>query len=107
MASPAPSSAKETYLERARALVPALRERAEQTEALRRIPDRSIAELRDAGLFRILQPARVGGAELEFGALLEISEALAHGCASTAWVFAHVAGHNWMLGMWPPKAQDE
>src|SRR4051812_29198580 len=105
MAPSASSTTREVWLERARALVPILRERVEQTETLRRIPDDTIRRLREAGLFRILQPKRVGGAELEFGILLEIAEILAHGCASTAWVFANLASHNWMLGMWPPAAQ--
>lgn len=101
------SSSKDSWIERARALVPVMRTRVEETERLRRIPEGTISALRDTGLFRILQPRRVNGAELEFGALLEVTSVLAHGCASTAWVFANIAGHSWMLGMWPAQAQND
>ena len=47
---------------RAEALVPVLRERAGRTEELRRLPDETIEDLHRTGLFRILQPKRVGGA---------------------------------------------
>ena len=53
-------------LARAEALVPVLRERAGRTEELRRMPDETLDELHRSGLFRILQPRRVGGSELPF-----------------------------------------
>ena len=53
-------------LARAEALVPVLRERAGRTEELRRLPDETIDDLHRSGLFRILQPKRVGGSELPF-----------------------------------------
>ena len=94
-------------LERAEALVPTLAARARKTEELRRIPDETIALLRDAGLFRVLQPKRVGGAELPYDALVRVTAILAQGCGSTAWVFANLANHDFMLAMWPAEAQEE
>jgi len=92
---------------RARALVPSLRARAVDCEELRRIPDESIAELHKSGLFRMLQPKRVGGSELPYRALVELGAILAEGCGSTSWVVANLASHHWMLAMWPEQAQDE
>ena len=46
--------------ERARRLVPVLAERAAKTEALRRLPDETFADLVASGLFRITQPSRAG-----------------------------------------------
>jgi 3-hydroxy-9,10-secoandrosta-1,3,5(10)-triene-9,17-dione monooxygenase len=92
---------------RAEALVPALRERAARAEQLRRLPDETIADLHRSGLFRMLQPARVGGSELPYRALCELTAVIAEGCGSTAWVLANLAAHHWLLGMWPPAAQDE
>ncbi|MBL8473130.1 MAG: hypothetical protein KF778_09260 [Rhodocyclaceae bacterium] len=94
-------------LGRALALVPGLAERAGQTEAARALPAATWQELEASGLLRILQPRRVGGAELPFGALVEVSAILARACGSTAWVYANLASHQWMLGMWPAAAQDE
>jgi len=96
-----------TLLARAAALVPALRERAGRTEELRRVPDETIAELHESGLFRVLQPRRVGGSELPFRSLVELVEMIGRGDGSTAWVLANLAAHHWLLGMWPKRAQDE
>ncbi len=92
---------------RARALVPTLRARAVECEELRRVPDASIADLHKSGLFRMLQPKRVGGSELPYRALVELSAILAEGCGSTSWVVANLASHHWMLAMWPEEAQAE
>jgi 3-hydroxy-9,10-secoandrosta-1,3,5(10)-triene-9,17-dione monooxygenase len=94
-------------LARARALVPVLRERAPRAEALRRLPDETIADLHASGLFRVLQPARVGGSELPFRSLFELTAVIGEGCGSTAWVLANLAAHHWLLGMWHPEAQEE
>src|ERR1700730_9477749 len=104
-ATPAPSF--DELRERAEALVPVLRERAAKTEALRRIPDETIADLHRSGLFRMLQPARVGGSELPYGAFVELAGITGRGCGSTAWVLNNLASHHWMLAYWPKEAQDE
>jgi 3-hydroxy-9,10-secoandrosta-1,3,5(10)-triene-9,17-dione monooxygenase len=91
---------------RARDLIPALVERAERTEELRQLPSESLRDLHETGLFRMLQPATLGGAELDFGALVDIGAILARGCASTAWNLTNLASHHWMLAMFPEEAQD-
>jgi 3-hydroxy-9,10-secoandrosta-1,3,5(10)-triene-9,17-dione monooxygenase len=92
---------------RAQALVPKLRERAPRTEELRRIPDDTLADLHASGLFRMLQPGRVGGSELSYEAIVELTAIVGRGCGSTAWVLANLANHHWMLALWPRRAQDE
>ncbi|HVC57319.1 MAG TPA: acyl-CoA dehydrogenase family protein [Stellaceae bacterium] len=94
-------------LARAEALVPVLRERAGRAEELRRLPDETIADLHQSGLFRTLQPKRVGGSQLPFRSLVELVAVIGRGCGSTAWVLANLAAHHWLLGMWPQQAQDE
>src|SRR3954465_13109910 len=91
---------------RARALIPELRERAPRTEALRRLPPETERDLHDTGLFRILQPKRVGGSELDYVALVDCADALAQADASVAWNFANLSSHHWMLGMFDRQAQD-
>ena len=92
---------------RAEALIPVLRERADRAEELRRLPDETIADLHKSGLFRVLQPKRVGGSELPFRSLVELVAIIARGDGSTAWVLANLAAHHWLFGMWPKQAQDE
>ncbi|HEY2538339.1 MAG TPA: acyl-CoA dehydrogenase family protein [Stellaceae bacterium] len=103
----APPPRFDELMARAETLVPVLRERAAEAEELRRLPDVTIADLHDSGLFRMLQPARVGGSELPFRSLYELSAVIGQGCGSTAWVLANLAAHHWLLGMWHPEAQEE
>jgi 3-hydroxy-9,10-secoandrosta-1,3,5(10)-triene-9,17-dione monooxygenase len=91
---------------KARALMPRLRERAVRTEDLRHLPPETERDLHDAGLFRILQPMRIGGAELDYVALVDCAELLGQADASVAWNLANLASHHWMLGMFEHKAQD-
>ena len=81
-------------LQRAEALVPVLRERAGKAEELRRLPDETIEDLHRSGLFRILQPRRVGGSELPFRSIVELVAVIGRGCGSTAWVLANLAAHQ-------------
>ncbi|MBB5054652.1 3-hydroxy-9,10-secoandrosta-1,3,5(10)-triene-9,17-dione monooxygenase [Afipia massiliensis] len=93
-------------LQRAHALVPKLRERAAKTEEMRRLPPETEKDLHEAGLFRILQPKRVGGSELDYVALVDFADVVALADASVAWNLANLASHHWMLGMFDERAQD-
>lgn len=94
-------------LARAEALIPKLRDRAARTEELRRLPPETERDLHDTGLFRLVQPKRVGGSEFDYVALVDCADALGQGDASVAWNFANLASHHWMLGMFDKRAQDE
>jgi len=107
MTTPATQPGHCELVARAQALVPKLRERAPRTEELRRIPDDTLADLHASGLFRMLQPKRVGGSELPYEAIVGLTAIVGRGCGSTAWVLANLANHHWMLALWPRDAQDE
>jgi 3-hydroxy-9,10-secoandrosta-1,3,5(10)-triene-9,17-dione monooxygenase len=92
---------------RAQELLPVLKERAARCEELRRMPDETLRDFHAAQLFRIHQPKRLGGAELEFAAVVEFAALLARSCASSAWNWVNFAAHHMMLGMFPPRAQEE
>jgi len=103
----APAVTLTDMLQRAEALVPRLRERARMTEELRRLPDATAQEFLDAGLFRVLQPARFGGYELDYGRTqVELCYVLGQACGSSAWVQCVIACHAWCVGMFPPEAQE-
>ncbi len=93
-------------LDRARALLPALRARAGLTEELRRLPPETEKELHEAGLFRFLQPKRVGGAELDYVSIVDMGDVLGRADASVAWNVTNLGSHHWMLGMFDKAAQD-
>src|SRR5437660_3550037 len=92
-------------LERARALIPRLAERAPAATAARQLPAETIAEYRKAGILRILQPRRFGGMEGRFSLFSRIVEDLTYGCASSAWVYAVLAEHQWIIAQFPEEAQ--
>src|SRR5713226_6195091 len=92
-------------LERARALIPRLAQRAPEATAARQVPAETIAEYREAGILRILQPRRFGGIEGRFSLFSRIVEELTYGCASSAWVYAVLAEHQWIIAQYPEKAQ--
>lgn len=93
-------------LDRARALLPKLRGRATVTEDERSLPSETERDLHEAGLFRILQPNRVGGSELDYVALVDFADVVAQADASVAWNLTNLASHHWMLGMFDRRAQD-
>lgn len=93
-------------LDRARALLPKLRGRAAVTEEKRTLPPETERDLHEAGLFRILQPKRVGGCELDYVALVDFADVVALADASVAWNLTNLASHHWMLGMFDRRAQD-
>jgi 3-hydroxy-9,10-secoandrosta-1,3,5(10)-triene-9,17-dione monooxygenase len=95
-----------TMVARARSLIPRLRDRASRTEELRRLPPETERDLHEAGLFRIVQPKRVGGSELDYVALVDCADAIGQADASAAWNFANLSSHHWMLGMFDKRAQD-
>jgi 3-hydroxy-9,10-secoandrosta-1,3,5(10)-triene-9,17-dione monooxygenase len=92
-------------LGRARALIPRLAERAPAASAARQLPARTISEYRDAGILRILQPKRFGGRQGRFSLFSRIVEELTYGCASSAWVYAVLAEHQWIIAQYPEAAQ--
>ncbi len=98
---------REELLGRAWDLLPDLRERAPRAETDRRMPDATEREFHRTGLFRMIQPARVGGSELELGFLVEVGSVIGRACASSAWSLINLGCHHWMLAMFPPAAQEE
>jgi 3-hydroxy-9,10-secoandrosta-1,3,5(10)-triene-9,17-dione monooxygenase len=103
---PDANAAYAAMIARAKALIPRLRDRASRTEELRRLPPETERELHESGLFRIVQPKRVGGSELDYVALVDCADAIGQADASVAWNFANLASHHWMLGMFDKRAQD-
>jgi 3-hydroxy-9,10-secoandrosta-1,3,5(10)-triene-9,17-dione monooxygenase len=97
----------QTLIARARTLIPALKARSREAVAARRLPEETIADLRAAGLFRILQPKRWGGYEMHPNVFYEVQQALAEGCMSTGWVFGVVGGHPYELALFAAQAQQD
>lgn len=94
-------------LERARALLPAIAQRARMVDEDRRVPDQTIAEIKRSGLFNLVTPRSLGGSELGFADLVRVTAEFAAACGSTGWVYGVLAGHGWLLNLFPEEAQAE
>jgi len=94
-------------LSRARAIAEIVHARVQETEANRRIADDVIAQMREAGLFRVLQPQAYGGFEYGFDVFAELVATIGRGCGSSAWVYGLGAVHQWFVACFPKEAQEE
>jgi 3-hydroxy-9,10-secoandrosta-1,3,5(10)-triene-9,17-dione monooxygenase len=94
-------------IERARALIPLLRQYAAANEKATRLVPEVLAALHENGMFRYLQPKSRGGMELDFVAYFDIPEMLGRGDASASWVVSNLGSHHRGLALWPREAQEE
>ncbi|WP_067461405.1 3-hydroxy-9,10-secoandrosta-1,3,5(10)-triene-9,17-dione monooxygenase oxygenase subunit [Actinomadura macra] len=94
-------------LEAVRGLLPGIAERARSVDEKGRIPAETIRELTAAGVFRMLQPARYGGAEDDPVAFYQVVREISGACGSTGWVAAVLGVHSWHVGLFPDAAQRE
>lgn len=93
--------------QRARELVPVLRERAAQAAQNGQLPEETLRDFQEAGFFRILQPSRWEGYELDPKDFFEVQLTIAEGCMSSAWVLGVVAIHNWQLALFDDRAAQD
>jgi 3-hydroxy-9,10-secoandrosta-1,3,5(10)-triene-9,17-dione monooxygenase len=90
---------------RAESLIPFLRQHAGEADRDGRFSSEAILRLREAGFFRILQPARFGGYGLAPGTLWRVTRQLGRGCGSTAFIISQLGVHSWFVGMFEASAQ--
>lgn len=95
----------EEYLERVRALLPGIRARAVETEELGRLPEATVRELDEVGVFRGLQPRQWGGLELDPVTFFESIILIGSACGSTGWVAGVLGAHPWELALLSEEAQ--
>lgn len=99
------STTATAVLDGVRDVLPTLRERADETERLRVVPEASIKELEETGFFKLLQPKRFDGLEADpidfYTAVRDISGA----CGSTGWVSSVVGVHPWQVALFAEEAQ--
>jgi alkylation response protein AidB-like acyl-CoA dehydrogenase len=94
-------------VERARRIGALARERATETERNRCVSAELIGSMREAGLFRILQPEVFGGFEYGYDVFVDCVTAVAAGDGSTGWVYSLGAVHPWMFAGLPLQTQHE
>jgi 3-hydroxy-9,10-secoandrosta-1,3,5(10)-triene-9,17-dione monooxygenase len=95
----------QAVLDGVRDLLPGIRERADEAERLRVVPEASIKELEEVGFFRLLQPRRFDGLESDPVDFYTAVRDIAGACGSTGWVSSVVGVHPWQVALFPDEAQ--
>jgi alkylation response protein AidB-like acyl-CoA dehydrogenase len=93
--------------QKALALAPVLRERAAATNRARRIPDETIRDFWDAGLWYLMKPKKFGGPELRPDVALSVASILSRADGSAGWVWAVFSIHDLLVALWPEEFQRE
>ncbi|MGW1605778.1 acyl-CoA dehydrogenase family protein [Streptomyces eurythermus] len=91
-----------TLLDKARQIAKPLQERAAEIEKLRTLPPDLVEDLRAAGLFGLMTPRHLGGAEAEPRRIVEVIEELSRADASTGWVAMVGQGAGFLA--WMPSS---
>jgi alkylation response protein AidB-like acyl-CoA dehydrogenase len=97
----------EEIVARATALVPFLREKATETEQNRSMLPEIHNRLNEAGLLGIMLAPGLGGLGMSLPTHLEAVMETARGCGSTAWLHSLIGNQNYLVGWYPPAAQEE
>jgi alkylation response protein AidB-like acyl-CoA dehydrogenase len=71
------------------ALKPRLRQYHEQLEQEQRLPKPLVAQMHDAGLYRMMIPRKIGGLQADPLTYLRVVELMAEGCGSVGWNLAN------------------
>jgi alkylation response protein AidB-like acyl-CoA dehydrogenase len=87
----------------ARSLAPDISAAAEWIDRERRLPPDLVTALIDAGLFRMLLPASLGGHEMDLPSFARVVEEVAKADASTAWCIGQANGLNAQMAYLDPE----
>jgi alkylation response protein AidB-like acyl-CoA dehydrogenase len=94
-------------LARAHDLAPLIETSAAEGERLRRLPESLVTALHDAGLYRLLLPRSLDGAELDPATFVRVMEAVSRADASTAWCLCQASGCTMITGYVAPDVARE
>jgi len=95
------------YIERARQLAPMIAAAGDEIERRRDLPEPVVAALAERGLFRLLLPRSLGGAELPPAAYVPVVEEIAKHDASVAWCLGQACGCTMTAAYLAPEVARE
>jgi alkylation response protein AidB-like acyl-CoA dehydrogenase len=94
-------------LDELRSLTPLMRAEAVDVDAARALPATIIDELRDRGVFRLLAPPEVGGAEIDPLTFFQVVEETAYADGSVGWCTMIGGCYATFAGLLPPEGARE
>lgn len=88
-----------------RPLLPAIAAAAATVDRDGAVASDTVAALRDAGVFALLQPEDFGGRQTDPETYLAVVQAISAACTSTGWLAAALAVNSWHLALFDVAAQ--
>ena len=98
------STQQDDFVKRAQGMIARLRSRVAETDRLAKLPDATVGELMQEGLFTLCLPRRYGGGEVSLPVFMQAVSEIARGDASAAWVSAILNGCTWIACTLYPKS---
>jgi len=95
----------QAVLDGVRDLLPTIRERADDAERARVVPEATVKELEEAGFFRMLQPRQYDGLESDPVDFFTAVRDIAGACGSTGWIASVLGVHPWQVALFDEEAQ--
>ena len=102
-----PADTATDHIARARGLAPLLAAAAPRIDAARELPGDVLDAMHAEGMFRLLVPRSLGGAELDPATYIQCVEAIAGGDASVAWCMNQGSGCSMSAGYLAPDVARE
>ncbi len=100
-------SSSEEAIAKVRALLPDITAADSVADDERHLPDSIVEKMRETGLFGIVMPKNLGGSELGFADLVRVTVEIGKVSGSAAWIYGVLAGHSWLINLFPEEAQRE
>lgn len=88
-------------------LRPAIAAEDKQADANRILSAELVESMRASGLFGLVMPENLGGSGLGFADLVKVTSEIGRSSGSAAWIFGVLAGHSWLINLFPEQAQRE
>jgi alkylation response protein AidB-like acyl-CoA dehydrogenase len=98
---------RQDHIERARELKPILAAGSDEAERLREVTPKVVAAMKERGIFRMLLPRSLGGAELDPLTYTAVLYELAQGDGSTAWCLGQNSGCSMIAPYLPEDSARE
>lgn len=88
-------------------LAPLISKNSADSEKNRRVSEETIKALKDAGVFKLMQPKRYGGYEGSIRDHLDVTSLIAESCGGAGWVTALVNVCSFFSGLFCERAQED
>ena len=95
----------QAVLDGVRDLLPTFRERAEEADKLRQVPESSVKQLEETGFFQMLQPKRFDGLEADPVDFFTAVKMIASADGSHGWISSVLGVHPWQVALFADEAQ--